>query len=221
MLNILMGIIITCTSAYSIDSLYINTDEFSVISEYAKFTNNSYEIIEDDIKAYAYEVYSENEGFMFESIDIIKEMGMKFFAENRIEHISITDKYVSALLFFSSYTGGTHGIHYYKTMTYEKNTSQPMKLSDIIDSKSLGNIADYCRHYIAEEKQEADEDYGGLEHDSELMDGIKPIWEHYENFVIHEDSMTIIFNEYEIAPYYMGAFTVNVPDSVYDICGQE
>lgn len=215
MINILMGIIILCASPYSIDSLYINTDEFAVISEYARFTDDSYRTIEEDMKAFAYEVYAENEAFMLESSDIIKEMGMKFCSELRMEDISFTGNYVSFLLFFFSYTGGAHGIHDYICKTYDRESGEIVKLSDIISMNQLKQISSYCRNAVGEQKKSMYEDYEGIKTDIELKNGTKPEWDNFENFIIYEDSLIVIFNEYEIAPYYMGAFRVNVPDSIY------
>lgn len=217
MLDILMGIILLCASQYSIDSLYINTDEFAVISEYAEFNDDAYARIGDDIKTYAYEVYTENESFMLESNDIIKEMGMKFCAELRVEDISFTDNYISVLLFFFSYTGGAHGIHDYICKTYDRENGAIVKLSDIISMNQLKKIASHCRNAVGEQKKSMYEDYEGIKMDIELKNGTKPDWDNFENFIVYEDSLIVIFNEYEIAPYYMGAFRVNVPDSIYTL----
>ncbi len=216
MLNIILLSLISLFPImdYTIDSIFINTDKYAVICEYPIISNTNFAEIEESIKQYALEVFNENKEFMIGSEDFIDIERSKYFTESRIEQFHVNKTSISILYMLSSYTGGAHGIHNYYTFNYNKKTKVLLTLKDIISQKDLKTISEYCRKGIAKQKQANTEDYSGLKSDGELLVGTKPKWENFETFLIANDSIIFIFNEYEVAPYYMGAFEVLVPISV-------
>ena len=214
-MNILLFMLILGLQDYSVSALYINTDHYSVVSEYVSFSDSELVSIEDSLKAYAYSVYSENEQFMIETANLFDTIDFYYVSESRINRISRVNDYISIEYYLQSYTGGAHGIHNYSTFLYDINTSATVLLEEIITEEQLVEIAAFCREQISLEKMTQDEDYDNSESDDFLIEGTAPLWDNYKCFVMYEDSIVFTFNEYRVAPYYMGAFMVAVPDTVY------
>ncbi len=216
MLNIILLFCISLLpiSDYAIDSIFVNTDKYAVICEYPDISDTSFTEIEESIKQYATEVFNENKDFMIEVEDLIDPEMMKYHTELRIEDYYTTKTTISILYILNSYTGGAHGIHSYYTFNYNKESQTLFILKDIISQNDLKTISEYCRKNIADQKEGNTEDYSGLKNDGDLLAGTKPKWENFETFVITENGIRIIFNEYEVAPYFMGAFEVLVPSDI-------
>lgn len=213
MINIILLFCISLLplSDYAIDSIFVNTDKYSVICEYPDILDTNLTEIEESVKQYATEIFKENRDFMIEVEDLIDPEMMKYHTELRMEDYHASETTISILYMLSSYTGGAHGVHNYNTLNYSKKTQTLFTLKDIISKSDLKTISEYCRKDIAKQKDKKLDDYEGLKNDIELLAGTQPEWKNFETFLITKNGIKIIFNEYEIAPYYMGAFEVLVP----------
>ncbi|MDY6786979.1 MAG: DUF3298 domain-containing protein [candidate division WOR-3 bacterium] len=200
---------------YTVDSLYAHTNHYDIICEYIDFQCDSLSLVEEHIKKASQNIYDQNMDFLEESGQFAKESGMKYFTEFRIKDILQNKNTVSILGYLESYTGGAHGIHNYETFNYDIISGSTIHLKDIIDYNALERISQYCREGIAEEKSERYEDYEGLKNDDFLLSGTEAKWANFNEFIIKEDSIMFIFDEYTVAPYYMGDFRITVPQSIY------
>lgn len=97
--------------------------------------------------------------------------------------------------------GAAHPFRISKTMTYQANTEQFLKLVDLFQPgvDYLGRIADYCIEDLSRR---------GL---LEFPGGAAPRAENYLLWNITADGLLITFDEYSVGPYAMGRQQVLVP----------
>ncbi|MCD7971752.1 MAG: DUF3298 and DUF4163 domain-containing protein [Candidatus Azobacteroides sp.] len=115
---------------------------------------------------------------------------------------------LSTVFYTESYYGGAHGEKVYAYEVFNLNTGLPLKEKDIfvegyekeLNTLILDNIAEQNEVGSAEELIELGY-FGALELTSN------------DNFIIDEHGLTYVYNEYEIAPYVLGATQVFIPYS--------
>lgn len=116
----------------------------------------------------------------------------------------------------TTYTGGAHGNNIVAGVTFDAKTGQRIQLADLMEDEEDGKAkVDQLLLEKAQEMQEKaiqDEGYGIF-------------FEEYENYIpdvltedswyLTEDGMTIVSNEYLLAPYAAGATYFDLP---YETC---
>lgn len=109
-----------------------------------------------------------------------------------------TENYESVYLFFETYLDGAHPTHFVKTFVVDKRTSKIITLDDFInlDEKFLQKVSDSIRMDLLLSLEVTDTTW--------MMEGTRPFKENYQNFVIKENEILFIFQEYQIAPYARG-----------------
>lgn len=106
-----------------------------------------------------------------------------------------------------TYTGGAHDLQATKTFSFSA-TGQQITLDSIFIKGSAGlkTIVPYVKTQLAKAPG-ADQ--------SMIDDGTTPTAANYQNFTVGNDSVTFIFDPYQVAPYSSGAQKVTVPVSVF------
>lgn len=118
-----------------------------------------------------------------------------------------------------AYTGGAHPSTLIRMLNFDKNDSRLLTARDII---LAGKEDDVCKEILksliqtANTKLETDTItcLEGLQENGILQDGKLYI---PDNFLVGKDMVTFLYNQYDIAPYYLGSFILPVPyESIKD-----
>ncbi len=106
-----------------------------------------------------------------------------------------------------AYTGGAHPSHLIWTKNFIVSDQAEIPFDHVITNDlMLKTIADYSLKYFKDQKLE----YNLFE------EGFEPKKENYQVFNLTKDTIVIYFNEYQIAPYAAGNFSIEIPYEVLD-----
>ena len=116
----------------------------------------------------------------------------------------------------TTYTGGAHGNNIVAGVTFDAKTGERILLSDLMENEEEGKSQ--VDQILLEKAQE-------MQEKSIQEDGYGIFFEEYENYIpdvltedswyLKEDGMTIVSNEYLLAPYAAGATYFDLP---YETC---
>ena len=104
------------------------------------------------------------------------------------------------------YEGGAHGINQLLTMNFETETGQKLELKDIFTDgyeKQLTTILCNALQQKTGAKSLAELKNKGYLLSMEMFPS--------ENFILDEETITFVYNPYEIAPYAMGTTELTIP----------
>ncbi len=104
-------------------------------------------------------------------------------------------------------TGGAHGLSVTTTFSFTK-TGQRIALADLFTNgiRGLGILADVVKKELMK-RDFADADW--------INEGAGPREENYQNFIVQEDGVLFIFDQYQVAPYAAGVQEVFVPVTAF------
>jgi len=108
-------------------------------------------------------------------------------------------------IYLDYYEGGAHGINQHLTMNFEQSTGRQLMLADIF-------VPGYERQ-LSSILQKALCEYVGVDNVKELKNqGYLYSMDMFpsENFILGEETITFIYNPYEIAPYEKGSIELTV-----------
>lgn len=142
-----------------------------------------------------------------------------------------TDRFISVLGKGYSYTGGAHGMSFFKTLNYDRGRGRFIDLRDLLrDSVALIPIRDYVRDTLAarlvqppafmQDSPKATANF--IERSNKwIAEGTAASFSNYPNALLTAPSgsrsggLTLIFSPYQVAPYAAGAPRVFVPLRVF------
>ncbi len=102
-----------------------------------------------------------------------------------------------------SYTGGAHGLQVRKTFNFNKQ-GQLLTITNLFNNGSEG-LPSFSR--IVQNKLLKRENAQG----DWIADGAGPKEENYQSFIIGDDAVTVLFDQYQVAPYSDGQIDIIVP----------
>lgn len=104
-------------------------------------------------------------------------------------------------------TGGAHGLSATTTYSFTK-TGEQVSLSRLFTNgtRGLSAVADYVKKELSKNE---------LTNAQWVTEGAAPTEENYRNFTIQPDSVTFIFDPYQVAAYAAGIQKVTVPVAVF------
>lgn len=104
--------------------------------------------------------------------------------------------YVSVELTLSEYTGGAHPITAFQGVVFDRKTGKRLTLDDILPltGKTLGEVSSSSAASLAAQ----------LKENYLFPEGAAPTSENYSSFTLDADSITFIFQQYQVAPYAYG-----------------
>lgn len=119
-----------------------------------------------------------------------------------------------SLTLFMYFSGAAHGNFAFKTLNFDtRNTLIEIRLDDLFkaDCNYLERISELtikqlCREYWEKTREDADENT--IEW---FRDGASPDIGNFENFLITDKGLTFLFPPYQVGPYAMGTWTVEIP----------
>ena len=107
------------------------------------------------------------------------------------------------------------GVEYVKIFTIDKGTGEVVSLNHLFrgDNKILEHISDNIKSQMAEQMAADDSKvyYYNSEEPTEDFKGLKGEESYYFN---EKGEIVIVFDEYEVAPGYMGVVEFTIPKSV-------
>lgn len=109
------------------------------------------------------------------------------------------------------YEGGAHGINQHLTLNFEQSTGRQLMLADIFVPGYEQRLSDLLQKALCE--------HVGVSSINELKDqGYLYSMDMFpsENFVLGEETITFIYNPYEIAPYEKGSIELTLSYSELD-----
>lgn len=118
---------------------------------------------------------------------------------------------LSVLVETYTFTGGAHGETKLSSYTFD-NSNGVYPTIEELTGKNDEALSQYCRSYL---KTTLDYDDGTPEsiasRDEWIQNGTMPEHKTFSVFTINEDSVTVYFAQYEVAPYSYGIITVDIP----------
>jgi hypothetical protein len=124
-----------------------------------------------------------------------------------------TDTLLSVRLYSYSYTGGAHGTHDYKSVTYNLQTNKEIALSDLFADKHypyLEVLSQYCAHELIKRNEQEQLASAGW-----IAEGTSAKLENYGIWNITPEGLLITYQPYKVAPYCAGMQQVLVPYSQF------
>jgi len=124
------------------------------------------------------------------------------------ESSQINGEYVSFVVYLYYFTGGAHGVTEVHAFNYNLKEGKEITILDFLNSSqpALEKLADLSSQSVTSQLGS-----GGLVIDGFLEqmieDGTKPTQENYQNFNFNYNSLTIYFQQYQVAPGSAGPIT--------------
>lgn len=128
----------------------------------------------------------------------------------RYQTDQISPEVVSVELLVSDYqSGAAHPNNYTKVFNYDIAQKKEIQLSDLFTNESnyLETLSNIAREDVAAQLQK-----DGMTGDEQMItDGTQPMAENFQLFTIKPNSLILIFDPYQVAPYVAGTRKVTVP----------
>ncbi|GEM_PF-866460 len=123
------------------------------------------------------------------------------------EKIYDGESYISVLISIYCYAGGAHGSTIYSTVTWN-NTDNRQETICGISGLTLQELSAYCRDSLTQS-------LGGGSLSAErlrwIQDGTEPVESNFSAFTADGGTVTIYFQQYQVAPYSEGIPEVTLP----------
>lgn len=133
------------------------------------------------------------------------------------EPTQLNDTYLSFVIRFYYFVGGAHGVTEVHAFNYDLKKAKEITILDFLNSSqpALEKLANLSSQDITSQSQS-----NAITMDSFLQQmiesGTKPIPENYQNFNFNYNSLTIYFQQYQVAPGSAGPMTVTFYKSTLD-----
>ena len=133
------------------------------------------------------------------------------------ESTQLNDVYISFVIRLYYFVGGAHGITEVYAFNYDLKKEKEITILDFLNSSqpALEKLANLASQDITSQLQS-----NGITIDSFLQQmiesGTKPTQENYQNFNFNYNSLTIYFQQYQVAPGAAGPITVTFYKSTLD-----
>lgn len=116
------------------------------------------------------------------------------------------DRFLVYNILKESYTGGAHGMYTSNYLNIDLQGPKLLHIYDVIKKTEKGVVTELIWKYLA-----LQEDVTTRQELEELGYGFGNDIEPSEIFILGEDSLTFVYNPYDIAPYSMGKIHVSIP----------
>lgn len=120
--------------------------------------------------------------------------------------------YIEIEFGFNKFTGGAHGIPYTIMLHYDLKSNKNLILKDLFVANSdyLGTISKLSAEDLMVRSAEISSDT------SFINNGTAPKEENFKNFSVKNDTLKLIFDPYDVAPYAAGPQLVKIPIAKLD-----
>lgn len=122
----------------------------------------------------------------------------------------INDKYISFVINIYYFVGGAHGVTEVDAFNYDIEKNKDININDFLgSSEALTALSELTAERITSQLQS-----GGLTIDNILkqmiQEGTQPTQENFNNFNFNSNSLIIYFQQYQVAPGYIGPVTITL-----------
>lgn len=196
-------------AGYSIEKLENIQDSIEITAQYPVFADSMYSDVNNALRNTAEEWFNER-------VNGADELDYSMLQGKYYESLACSvfgyDKYFASVRFYEeSYTGGAHPSHNYFSVNFDFGMGGEVNLEDAPwGDKWLAPAAEYCREDIISQLLERDTKDAKL-----LVEYIPAEFSSFKVFNTDGSNLYFTFNEYQVAPYYLGAFTVDIPVSKF------
>ncbi len=211
----------------SISAIHQRDDFFNVQAEYPQFKNAGEnfngkisDLVTgriDDFKKNSLENWSARKATAPPESPLpdFPEQPFDFIAE--WEPAQINDEYVSFVLKLYYYAGGAHGLNEVYGFDYDVQNRKEITILDFLNSsqQALDKLAGLARQNVSLQLQNNGAKMDGFLKQM-LEEGTAPTAENYANFTFNYDSLTVYFQQYQVAPGAFGLITSVFYKSVLD-----
>ena len=115
--------------------------------------------------------------------------------------------YISFVFNIEMFTGGAHPNHFITTINYDTLNNKFINIDSLINLNKniLNDLSKESRNILSSDKKFQ------INYNKDMMyEGTLPNKENFKNFVLTENGLKILFNYYQIAPYYYGETIINI-----------
>ena len=111
---------------------------------------------------------------------------------------------------YDMYTGGSGGLQDLKTFNYDISNNKPVVIADLLGNRSdyLQYLSDTAREQLRQSQTEGSSWYTPGEM---LTSGTEPVLENFSNFTFTDNSITVYFPKYAVAPGSFGEQEISIP----------
>lgn len=126
------------------------------------------------------------------------------------EPAQINHRAISFIVRLYWFSGGAHGDDQLRTFNYDPAVRKDISLADLFpkDRNYLETVARAARTSLTESLQDRSGDHAPAEM---IEHGTEPTAENFNNFTFNDDSITLYFQKYQVAPGYFGPQSVMLP----------
>lgn len=188
------------------------TSRYSIDIVYPVLSNPDQDEIEADVNSYIKSLVNtyKNGITLIDSLDSASRPFISLDYEVKF----LNSNLVSIVLSGSQYFGGAHPTSIYSTINYNLRNNNVLELTDIFNTSS-----DYLEEFSMQSKSELIALIGVDEDDSLLVSGTSEDEDNFSLIYFSGDEdlsiIGIIFNEYQVAPYAVGAQTVELDEDLF------
>ena len=118
-----------------------------------------------------------------------------------------TQEYISYVFYNSLFTGGAHPNNTIYTINYDKTKNKIVTIHDLVEKNpNLLHLFSRESRRVLQNKKE----FQDLNVSQMLIEGTIPNENNFRNFVFTPNGILLLFEQYQVAPYYMGVFQVYI-----------
>lgn len=152
------------------------------------------------------------------TIDYHKRIFYNSIDNNTINNITYTlyitykeynyNNYISYIFYIETFLGGPHPNHQITTLNYNITNNKLININTLIQNNPaiLNTLSNLSRDKL--DKIEVFNDYNLKDM---MIEGTKPTKNNFKNFIFTNNGLMIIFERYQIAPYYLGEYNITIP----------
>lgn len=207
---------VTVSGAYpvfnNVDSSFNDKIRNNIAIAQAEFENNSKENWQSRIA-------TKSPG---EKINEFPENGDLYF-NVKTDYIQLNTKNISILIHIEAFAGGAHGYENLYSYNYDVLNKKELFLKDFFpnDTNYLKTVSDFARSNLLEQFTDNikradftnDKDWNDAIKNIDktmLEDGTKPLLDNFSIFTYVPGTLTLYFNQYQVAPYVYGSQKVKM-----------
>lgn len=197
-------------NSYTMEKLECKNKKIEATLEYPVFASKKLSVLNNEILKQT-EVYKstikEYEGYWDEMTSMFMESDETFNIEEYppyyytvTSQVTYSNDIISIMFFYETFSGGAHGLHYFSSINYDSKKNKLVTLEEA-SGMTKKEISTKCM----QELSKVIEDGEGWIEEGANEDAISSL-----NFSCDQGKIFVYFAPYDVAPYALGSFTVEI-----------
>ena len=131
--------------------------------------------------------------------------------------VQLNQEYLSFVINIYYFSGGAHGLNEVYAFNYDIVQKKELTINDFLGNspQALQELSQISAQQVTSQLQSS-----GVQIDDILtpmiQQGTKPTLDNYNNFNFNYNSLTIYFQQYQVAPGYVGPITITIFKNTLD-----